>query len=108
MDFFLDLVSGFPAALSMVMILTALDISVLAPMIGSTADTDSEIGARLGVCFTFTGQANSSNLALLADVLIMISHPIRLWGTHRYVTLNLKNNPQWIYLLLDRNSYCWH
>ncbi|KDR76989.1 hypothetical protein GALMADRAFT_66206 [Galerina marginata CBS 339.88] len=31
-------------------------VSLLAPMIGSTADSDSEIGARLGVCFTFTGQ----------------------------------------------------
>ena len=32
-----------------------LDIGLLAPVIGSTANNDSEIGARLGVCFTFTG-----------------------------------------------------
>lgn len=30
-------------------------IGLLAPVVGSTADNDSEIGARLGVCFTFTG-----------------------------------------------------
>ncbi|PPQ63899.1 hypothetical protein CVT24_010366 [Panaeolus cyanescens] len=30
-------------------------ISLLAPVIASTATKDSEIGARLGVCFTFTG-----------------------------------------------------
>ncbi|KAF8810257.1 MFS general substrate transporter [Phlegmacium glaucopus] len=30
-------------------------IGLLAPVIGSTAVNDSEIGARLGVCFTFTG-----------------------------------------------------
>ncbi|PPQ87533.1 hypothetical protein CVT25_008535 [Psilocybe cyanescens] len=30
-------------------------VSLLAPMIGTTADNDSEIGARLGICFTFTG-----------------------------------------------------
>jgi len=29
--------------------------SVIGPVVASTADTDSEIGARLGVCFTFTG-----------------------------------------------------
>ncbi|KAF8961854.1 major facilitator superfamily domain-containing protein [Flammula alnicola] len=29
--------------------------SVLPAMVSSTADNDSEIGARLGVCFTFTG-----------------------------------------------------
>lgn len=28
---------------------------MLAPMVGSLAETDKEIGARLGVCFTFTG-----------------------------------------------------
>lgn len=32
-----------------------LDASVLPAMVGSTAATDAEIGARLGVCFTFTG-----------------------------------------------------
>lgn len=32
------------------------DIGLLAPVIGSTAVDDSEIGARLGVCFTFTGR----------------------------------------------------
>ncbi|KIM41319.1 hypothetical protein M413DRAFT_72154 [Hebeloma cylindrosporum] len=37
-------------------------VSVLPPTVGSTADTDSEIGARLGVCFTFTGQTISLNL----------------------------------------------
>lgn len=31
------------------------DASVLPAMVGSTAETDAEIGARLGVCFTFTG-----------------------------------------------------
>ncbi|TFK32267.1 major facilitator superfamily domain-containing protein [Crucibulum laeve] len=30
-------------------------VSLLAPMIGSLAKNDSEIGARLGICFTFTG-----------------------------------------------------
>ncbi|KAJ3511804.1 hypothetical protein NLJ89_g3887 [Agrocybe chaxingu] len=30
-------------------------IGLLAPMIASVAESDSEIGARLGVCFTFTG-----------------------------------------------------
>lgn len=30
-------------------------IGLLAPVIGSTANSDSEIGTRLGVCFTFTG-----------------------------------------------------
>ncbi|PPQ96481.1 hypothetical protein CVT26_010475 [Gymnopilus dilepis] len=29
--------------------------SLLAPMIGTTAVNDAEIGARLGICFTFTG-----------------------------------------------------
>ena len=33
-----------------------IDIGLLAHVIGSTADNDSEIGARLGVCFTFTGK----------------------------------------------------
>ena len=33
-----------------------LDIGLVAPMVGSTADSDSEIGARMGVCFTFTGR----------------------------------------------------
>jgi hypothetical protein len=107
MDFFLDLVSGSPTPSSVVMILMVLDVSVLPPVISSTADTDSEIGARLGVCFTFTGQAISLNLAWRANVLI-ISYPIRLRGTHRYVALNrLKNKRQGIDLLLDRNSYCW-
>lgn len=32
-----------------------LDASLLAPMISTTAESDSEIGARLGICFTFTG-----------------------------------------------------
>ena len=68
----------------------ALDASVVAPMIASTADTDSEIGARLGVCFTFTGQANTFNFALRANVVITC-YPIRLRGTHWYVALNLKN-----------------
>ena len=90
MDFFLDLVSGSPTPSSVVMILMILDLGVLPPMIGSSADTDSEIGARLGLCFTFSGQANSSNLILCANVLI-ISHPLRLRGTHRYIALNLKN-----------------
>ena len=67
MDFFLDLVSGSPTPSSVVMILMILDLGVLPPMIGSTADTDSEIGARLGLCFTFSGQANSSNLILCAN-----------------------------------------
>ncbi|KAF8152955.1 major facilitator superfamily domain-containing protein [Crassisporium funariophilum] len=31
--------------------------SLLAPMIGSLADNDREIGARMGVCFTFTGRS---------------------------------------------------
>lgn len=31
------------------------DVGLLAPMIGSLAANDSEIGARLGICFTFTG-----------------------------------------------------
>ena len=90
MDFFLDLVSGSPTPPSIVMILMALDASVVAPMIASTADTDSEIGARLGVCFTFTGQANTFNFALRANVVITC-YPIRLRGTHWYVALNLKN-----------------
>ena len=54
----------------MVMILMVLDASVIPAVVGSTADTDSEIGARLGVCFTFTGQANSSNLATRANNLL--------------------------------------
>jgi MFS family permease len=29
--------------------------SVLPAMVGTTAENDSEIGARMGVCFTFTG-----------------------------------------------------
>ncbi|KAF8909693.1 major facilitator superfamily domain-containing protein [Gymnopilus junonius] len=29
--------------------------SLLAPMISTTAESDAEIGARLGICFTFTG-----------------------------------------------------
>ena len=90
MDFFLDLVSESPTPSSMVMILMVLDASVIPAVVGSTADTDSEIGARLGVCFTFTGQANSSNLATRADKLI-ICYPIRLRGTYRYVPLNWKN-----------------
>ena len=90
MDFFLDLVSESPTPSSMVMILMVLDASVIPAVVGSTADTDSEIGARLGVCFTFTGQANSSNLATRADKLI-ICYPIRFRGTYRYVPLNWKN-----------------
>ena len=34
---------------------TRLDASGLPTMVGSTAENDTEIGARLGVCFTFTG-----------------------------------------------------
>jgi len=55
MDFSRGLVSGYRQA-SVFMILMFLDASVIGPMVASTADTDSEIGARLGVCFTFTGQ----------------------------------------------------
>jgi len=90
MDFFLDLVSGSSTPSSVVMILMVPDASVIPPLVASTADTDSEIGARLGVCFTFTGQANSSNLATRADMLI-ICYSIRFRGTYRYVSLNLKN-----------------
>ncbi len=33
-----------------------LDMGLFAPMIGSLARKDSEIGARMGICFTFTGK----------------------------------------------------
>ena len=85
--FFSGSCKWIPTSSSMVLILMVLDVSVLPPVISSTADTDSEIGARLGVCFTFTGQANSSSLASRANVLI-ISYPIRLRRTHRYVAFN--------------------
>jgi hypothetical protein len=71
--FFSGSCKWIPTSSNVVMALMALDVSVLAPMISSTADTDSEIGARLGVCFTFTGQTISLNWALRANVLI-ISH----------------------------------
>ncbi|KAK0203766.1 hypothetical protein DFS33DRAFT_830202 [Desarmillaria ectypa] len=32
-----------------------LDMGLFAPMIGSLTRKDSEIGARMGICFTFTG-----------------------------------------------------
>ena len=38
------------------MTLLYIEIGLLAPVAGSTADNDSEIGAQLGVCFTFTGK----------------------------------------------------
>jgi hypothetical protein len=31
------------------------DSGMLAPLIGSLAETDKEIGVQLGICFTFTG-----------------------------------------------------
>lgn len=52
---------------NVIIVLTALDVSVLPPLITSTANTDAEIGARFGVCFTFTGQSISSNLVLRAN-----------------------------------------
>lgn len=38
---------------------------MLAPMIGSLAKSDKEIGARLGICFTFAGKHPSLSLSLL-------------------------------------------
>ena len=33
----------------------SIDVGLLAPMISSLAKKDTEIGARLGICFGFTG-----------------------------------------------------
>jgi len=38
------------------------DVSLLAPMISSLAESDAEIGARMGVCFTFTGGSSPFDL----------------------------------------------
>lgn len=35
-----------------------LDVSMLPPMVSSLAKNDGEMGARLGVCFTFTGESS--------------------------------------------------
>ncbi|KAJ3569454.1 hypothetical protein NP233_g5036 [Leucocoprinus birnbaumii] len=38
---------------------------MLAPMVGSLAETDKEIGARLGVCFTFTGKYIAARIIVM-------------------------------------------
>ena len=51
-----------------------LDIGLVAPMVGSTADSDSEIGARMGVCFTFTGRLFSkASLHSRTELLTQVS-----------------------------------
>lgn len=41
-----------------------LDVSLLSPMVASLAGKDSEIGARLGICFTFTGAFACDNFVV--------------------------------------------
>jgi len=64
--FFSGACKWIPTPSNLIIVLTvAIDLSVFLPMINSTADTDSEIGARFGVCFTFTGQIIYSNCAFV-------------------------------------------
>ena len=49
------------------------DVSLLAPMISSLAESDSEIGARMGVCFTFTGGSSPLDLYTKADRRFQVS-----------------------------------
>jgi hypothetical protein len=40
------------------------DVGLFAPMVASLAKDDDEIGARLGICFTFTGKSNLPSCTL--------------------------------------------
>ena len=53
--FFFGACSSTTVLRSSVSKIPSLDIGLLAPMLASLAKTDAEIGARMGICFTFTG-----------------------------------------------------
>ena len=59
----------------------AVDASVLPVMVASTAENDAEIGARLGVCFTFTGVYLKPYCPL---VRLLSSRYDRFWRSYRY------------------------
>jgi hypothetical protein len=46
-----------------------IDVGIFAPMVASLAKDDGEIGARLGICFTFTGESplRSENLLPISN-----------------------------------------
>ncbi len=79
LDSSLELVSSHLKATITIPLLTPpTDIGMLAPMIGSLAKSDKEIGARLGICFTFAGMYHLRLFALRIHV------PFRFRRSHRY------------------------
>jgi hypothetical protein len=88
------------------MIMVLLDASVLGPMVASTADTDSEIGARLGVCFTFAGQP-SSNSALSANIINLLFIQASVDSSVGRILADRSTKTFRIHILRDRYSYCW-
>ena len=77
------------------------DASVLAPMVSSLAESDSEIGARMGVCFTFTGSF------LLSVHIQMLTGASRYWRPCRYVFDTLIRDGTLSITVNGRYTHCW-